>query len=284
MSELSPELDVASTMFSGDLALSRHIKAAAQHIASGEVVAIDNDSVWALWGNAADSRYVDTVRRIKGRDPNSRFGLTLPFQAVTQYANLDLIHPKLRALFEKPDTLTGLLGSLAFVRFPVRPDLIAGSLLESTVLSQDTQGRPLLQNYDPAGKKNVQMMVEEAMSLGVQLPAASSMNVSGNAEIMEMADAAEFVRDHALNNAYHDSNASRLGTGSYLILEATASGFCMLREGNISNDIVRRLLDGLPFDISPLCKRALGRPMTGLEGYVGADLRKAIIEARHWDT
>jgi tRNA A37 threonylcarbamoyladenosine synthetase subunit TsaC/SUA5/YrdC len=283
MPRLSPEIDPMSTIFSGDLSNTHHIYAAAEHIALGEVVATDNGTVWALWGDAAHHKFVEGVHRIKGRDPQSRFGLTLPFSIVFQYADLSRINPELHFLFENPDKLTDLLGGCAFVRFPVSPAAAENSPLVDEVLSHDKYGLPILQNYDPSGKANTELLVISALEQGARLPAASSMNTSGNPEITTVEGAVEFVRDHSLSHAYIDTGAVRLGTGSYFIVEADERGFTLRREGNISNDMVERLLVDLPFTISPDCKRAAGQPMDGLSEYRGSELRQAIIETRGWD-
>lgn len=258
------------------------IAAAGRRIAEGQVVAVDNDAVWALWGDAAADEFVDQVQAIKSREPERRFGLTLPFSHVASYADYDRIHPGLHPLFTYPEDMTALLGGLAFLKLPADEAKLHGSSFSDVVVSYDRLGKPVLQNYDPTGKRNIELLVAEAIAAGANLPAATSMNASGEKEIVDHDRAAAFIGTYGLK-AYIDSRAARLGTGSYAILDITPCGFELVREGNISVDIIRRLLDGYPFVIAADCKKAKGEPLGGFSGYYGKDLRSAIVAARQWN-
>lgn len=283
MSELSLGIEAKSISFLGDLSNPYHLDRAALRIATGNVLAVDNDSVWALWGDAANEKFVTDIQRIKGRDPNSRFGVTLPFEAVAAYADMDRIHPDLQKLFATPQKLTDLVGSLAFVRFPVSQHAIEGSPFGETVISHDVHQLPILQNYDPTGKLNIELLVQNAITHGATLPAATSMNNSGQGEIMTLPEAGEFIHEHMLSHVLVDSQASRAGIGSYAILEVSSGGIQLIREGNISAGLTERLLHGLPYSVSPACKKSIGDPMDRFKHYRGADVRAAVIEAREWD-
>lgn len=282
MSELSLGIEHESTTFSGDLSNRHDIAGAAQRIAEGKVVAVDNDSVWALWGDAGNPHFVQQVRTMKNRNPESRFGMTLPFEAVAGYVDLDRVHPGLHQYFHNPVLLTDLVGSLAFVRFPVSRREIARSTLNDAVISYDRFDEPVIQNYDPTGKANVQLLIAEALGQGAILPAASSMNCSGEAEIMTTEKAHTFIKKHSIKDAIADSRASRVGSGSFAILDVNHTGIQLVREGNVSAGLMGRILQGLPYSPSSTCRASAGQPLDGFADLNGPGLRQAIIEARGW--
>lgn len=280
MSKTSPGASYNSIIDKAFLSNHKHIEHAALQIAKGKVVAIDNYSVWGLWGDASNELFLHEIKKIKSRDSRRPFALTLPFNDIVQYADLSHMHPGLHHLFTSQDTLKNLLGGIAFVRFPIMESSIDDFPFNKKVLSYENSTTPYLQNYDPSGRCDLELLIKKARALGAILPVASSMNISGEHEITSAEDATEFIAKNNISTALYDTNAQRAGYGSYTILKLNKQGFNLHREGNVSNDIISRILHEYPFDVSEDCKRSCGKPFDGFHDLKGAMLRTAILESR----
>ncbi|PLS81187.1 hypothetical protein CYG49_02540 [Candidatus Saccharibacteria bacterium] len=292
MSEQNAERILHFPPFEGSLAEIAHIKRGAEVMRSGQALVVDNDCVWAVWGNPEDPRFLKEVERLKGRDPNRPYGLTISTAQFLELADLDRVDPSVRPLLEDAEELAARLGAMTFIRMPGKQTKIVEWGMPASLVSRDDKNYPVVQNYDSAGKADVAQLLELARQdgpggKGIRFPAVTSLNRTAQSEIIEPEEAITFSREFSLP-VIADEQAKRCGTGSYAIIEFNEQGMCLLREGNISNDLLRRLLHPYPLHISPEVKKAKGEPFDGsgipeLKGLVGAELRIALLHHFGWD-
>lgn len=272
--------------FEGDISLESHQKMAAELMAAGRAVAIDNDAVWAIWGDSGSDNFAHEVRTIKGRDPSRALGLTMPYHEFVPLIDFDRVHSSVIPLLEDPDRLTERLGAMAFIRVPGNALFVIEKEVPDCVITYGQNDLPVLQNYDCKGKANINSLIEYAKELGVEYPAVSSLNSSGRPEITEPEDAIRFARDHNLP-ILADIRAVRKGTGSYPILEFNSNGVSLVREGNISGVLIKNLMHEYKISVPQTIRPAAYSPYNGsdnleLRELRGSELREALIENFGW--
>src|SRR5215467_15623888 len=105
-------------------------------MANGEVIGSFNRGVNAPWLNGQNRATVNTVQTIKGdQRQNKTLGLSLPLGEFTGLIDVENLAAPLRHVFKLPDALPGLLGSLCFVKAPLKAN--AETILPESTFSQD---------------------------------------------------------------------------------------------------------------------------------------------------
>lgn len=235
--------------FEGKFSNEEDIKSALLQIKYGTPLVLNNGPVWALWGDAGNERFVRMVSEIKGRESGRAFGLTMPFEQLTPFADTESIHPMDEPLFSEPGNLTlkRLMGAINFIRFPGNNDTVSASDMPEYVKNYDAKTKKLtLQTYDPTGKDDIAHLVDLMQSQGMRYASASSLNFSNEDEIIDTSKAYEFAHlfEHRLPILQDDTQQKRKtkGWGSYGILLFDQNGKSFSREGNIGNDIIQQIL------------------------------------------
>jgi hypothetical protein len=102
----------------------------------------------------------------------------------------------------------------------------------------------------PDGHPSISALVREFKEVSVNLPGASSMNVSGQPEIVDQEEALEFSRDHGIPYLLQDPNPSHKAEGSFPILNIGPDGVILLREGHFPGELFQDLLGYGEIDLS----------------------------------
>lgn len=228
--------------FYGDFNNPEDVEFVADILRDKEAVVVDNDSVFAIVGDALTENdcdpFAQAVAYIKESSNLEKvFGSMLSTEEIVQLANPDLMSQETwEALKSSQDTLSGL----AFVRFPISREAVA--CLPSSVVSHDAStGIFWMQNYDPEFKTTMKNLIDTARMQGLALPIITSLNRSGEKEIIDPFHANDHIRGMGLP-VLHDSEASRLARGSYTIFEFGPAGIILRREGNINTEIFKSIL------------------------------------------
>ncbi len=273
----------------GDLHNARDIQKGAAVMLDGKPLAVDNGSVWGLWGNSSDSSFRQSVADIKGRDALRPYALTVDFDSLLPAADLSRIHPSLHNLFRIPGLLTSIAGALIFIRFPANVTAVKLMELPGSVISGDQHTGYILQNYDPAGRDVLANLISIAKRMGIEFPAVTSLNETSAPEITATYAAAKFCEKHKVA-MLTDNESGKCSNGSYAILEATEIGLKLVRKGNLSIKLLRSLFYDYPLYVSetikgrkpgmqPLCSK----DTASLQQLQGSRLRAAIIEHYGWN-
>ncbi|MFL5735674.1 MAG: hypothetical protein ACJ78Q_21155 [Chloroflexia bacterium] len=222
---------------------------AARLIKEGASVGSFVRSVWVLWIDPANRDGVDAIYRIKGAKRTGRpMGTTLGAQSFVEMLDPDRIAPGLRTIFLDPQELESRLGMLCLVRAPIRKS--AAEILPPSLVSQAADGTYWLQNCVMTGSTPVAGLVQAMQDHGIRFPAVTSMNISGQPEIVDRAEAEAFCREHGVPLVLTGPEDKHAVRGSFPIIEVGPVGARVVREGQFPSYLFRYLLDGAEVELS----------------------------------
>jgi hypothetical protein len=274
--------------FVGDFSVDPDIYAAADLMRDGRALAVDNGTVFALWGDGAKSAFIDEVDRAKGRDPNRPYGLSLCWADFLSLVDADRVHPSILPLVAEPDEFRDRLGAITFVKAPLDSKRAEERGLPRRLLS-GPEHAPIGQDWSPEGKANIAFLLELA---GLECAAVTSLNRSVvEPEIIGLDKALQFARKHDLP-IIGDSLARREAKGSYPIIdihksdpvtgaERRAIHVVRSRAKGIGSALLSRLLVGVP--LTTASADALpGIDPPELKGLSGPELREGLLHYLGW--
>lgn len=212
-------------------------KLAAKLISDGEVVGVFNRGVNALWINGDDPESVSKINRIKGEKRIGRpIALTVGFENLTKMIDLKKLSKDVLRFLKLSRNLKKELGSLCFLRVPIKKAYAME--LPVSALHVDSKGTIWLQNWDPHGHDSSESLISDAQKRGVKFPAVTSMNISGEPEIVDQDIAKEFCRINSIPCYLRDPDAHPELVGSYTIITFSKKGIELTRDGNIPGKII----------------------------------------------
>jgi hypothetical protein len=221
---------------------------AAEQVGSGKVVGSYIRGVCGLWIDGASSNAIALVDEIKGEQRAGRpFGTTLDGPEFANMIDPDQIAPAIRDLFLDADVLRQRLGSLCFIRIPIKGKI--GSELPPRLVSQTEDEIYWLQNWIPWGCRSSELWMEAMQRQGIEYPSATSMNVSGTPELVEQAAGVEFCEAHGISIFLGDPESKREVQGSFPILQVDKAGISLIREGHFPGLLFRHLLQEWEVDL-----------------------------------
>jgi len=214
---------------------------AAEQVWNGEVVGSYIRGVCGLWIDGASDNAIDLIDEIKGEKRAGRpFGTTLEGPEFSSMIDPDQIAAPTRSLFLDADQLQAQLGSLCFIRVPIRKQV--GMELPPRLVSQTEDETYWLQNWIPAGCRSSELWIEAVKSRGIEYPSATSMNVSGTPELVEQEMGVEFCASHGIAYFLGDPERRQEVKGSFPILQVDKAGIRLIREGHFPGLLFRHLL------------------------------------------
>jgi tRNA A37 threonylcarbamoyladenosine synthetase subunit TsaC/SUA5/YrdC len=212
----------------------------------GSVVGSYVRGVCGIWLDGDNREAIEAAYRIKGEQRGHRpFGVILDAAGLIERIDVDKIARSTSSLFFDEGELAARLGSMCFIRYPIREE-VAASLHESLVSS--SAGVPWLQSWIPEGCSATATWMRELQAHGLRLPVASSMNVSGTPEIVEQEEGIWFCRDHGIPLFLGDRECRPAARGSFPILQVDWTGIRVVREGHFPSVMFEWLLDGWMVD------------------------------------
>lgn len=230
----------------GDVADTRR---AARWAAQGYVIGTYLDGVDAIWVDAHHPDAAVKIRTIKGEKRQGKpLSTALEAADLVPLLDVELIPSALHGIFLDPAELDGRLGALSALRVPIHPT--AARQLPDFMTSHSTEGVFWLQNWLPAGHEAGVLLVHELKKVGVDLPAVTSMNVSGRPEIADQGEALAFSQDHGVRMLLNDPHPNSEIRGSYPILAVGPDGVVLLRAGHFPGELFRDLLNYDEIDFS----------------------------------
>jgi hypothetical protein len=213
---------------------------AADQLTGGSVIGASFGSVYGLIGDGHSTTLGEKVAQIKGQQRIGRpLSVCLPARRFSQLLDPAQIHPKVRGLALDGHALSRTLSSLAFVRAPIRAS--AARDLPNDLVSY-VEGIPHLQSLDPGGLPGVRSLMSHLWRQGISYPAITSMNRSGEPEIVTYAEALEFATTHQLGAFFAPGRGVQRARGSLTILEIGPFGLRAARHGVIPIDVLQRLV------------------------------------------
>lgn len=217
---------------------------AAGVIAGGGLVGVFNRGVNALWVNGQNSEAVGRLQAVKGETRGGRpVALTIGFDRLIEMIDLNVLTDEVRRFLVATGDLKDHLGSLCFLRVPLKEEYRTAVPVSS--LSTDTSGRPWIQTWDPFGHEPTEDLIKIAEGLGVEFPAVTSMNISGQSEIVDQDEGEKFSRENGISIYLRDPRIHDRIKGSYTIITLGEKGVEVTRDGNIPYRLLQPIF-GLP--------------------------------------
>lgn len=277
----------SSQRFEGDFAKPTDIELAVDDMLAGRALTVNNDATGAICGNADSSFFTAQVESIKGRDARSPYGLTVDPGYFLSLLDLKLINRMARPLFEDLDRFIGRFGATCFVRAPANQDRLIDEDVPGAVISlNENSGKPYVQNWTSEGKDNYTELRRTAEKRGIKHFGITSLNLTGEKEITDPTEIANFARDHGMS-LLRDSQAATNGrgqrrlSGSFPIVIADEKGLTLARNkwpGGVL--LMKRLLAGYDLRIKPV-DDGLGDTLK-LDNLEGPELRYALLQRLGW--
>jgi hypothetical protein len=219
-------------------------------------------STCGIFVDAANPQGVEAVYAIKGaKRAGKPLSVLLYARALVPLLDLGRIRPDLRPIFGDPAELASRLATLCFMRVPITEG--AALLLPPVVVSETPDGAHWLQNYVPGEWGPAFPLVDEVLAAGLTLPSATSMNVSGQPEIVDQDEALAFCAAHGIPLFLADPGARPVAKGSYPIISVGLEGVRLVREGHFPGNLFDLLLQTAvdASDVAPA--RSTGRTAKG---------------------
>ena len=269
----------------GDFSESTEVAHFAELMARDMPVAVDNDTVFAIWGNGRSETFKRGVDAAKEREPNRTYGLSIDSEEFLPLVDRDRLPRHIHPLFDDAEVFDGLLGAISFVRVPARRRALEAGNVPSAVISYaaDAARTPVIQNWSPAGKHNVHHLLHTAKHLeGDFFATVTSLNLSKQPEITTLQTADTFSTGRL--PLLTDEHATRKLQGSFPIVTADEEGLTIIRTR--ARGVGTRLLSGLlhGYDVHEATETTLnpGRHFEELRGIRGAELRQGLLETLGW--
>lgn len=198
-------------------------------------------STCGIWVDADNPRGVEAILRIKGPKRTGRPISTMLYaDDLLELIDFESIRPDLRPMFQDAGELASRLATLCFMRVPVTESAVRR--LPEVVLSVTPDGIRWVQNYIPGKSSPGFPLVDAMLEAGIRIPSATSMNVSGEPEIVDQQDALEFCAAQGISLFLADPGVEPVAKGSYPIISAGPEGVKLLREGHFPGYLFRYLL------------------------------------------
>lgn len=199
--------------------------------------------------DAAHPRATDVIYRAKGeRRTGKPMATLLPTETLVRLVDPERIPGELHHIFLDPQELESRLGALSSIRIPLRRDAVA--YLPSGIAPKSDDGIYWLQSWVPDRTSPGGALVQELQEQQVMWPGVTSMNASGDPEIVDQGEALSFSAARGVPLFLGDPQAGSRVRGSFPILQVGPDGIHVIREGHFSARMFRRLLDGAAVDAS----------------------------------
>lgn len=216
---------------------------AAELMRAGKPVGVYGRSVASIWVDPTKEEAVKAVYRIKGaRRTGMPLGMVLQRDDLPRLVDPDLIAPELRALFLNGSDLAARLSTLVWIRFPLH--VSAAAQLPACLLSTTPDGVCWAQGWITDEGDAHGLLAARLGENGIELMAPTSMNVSGEPEIVNADDGATFCARHDIPLYLQDPDDVRAVQGSYPIIEVNRQGARLVREGHFPSALLSDLLGG----------------------------------------
>jgi len=205
---------------------------------------------YGLMVNANSVDNVAHVARLKGKEvnPNSPPPMALAIDNLSILNDIidhDFISPELTALISKrPEHFASIFEGKAMLRLPIKPkSQVNGHLLNSGLTTVRDDGASLLQVlYFGRNQHTAQQFISRLWQNGI-VPALTSMNHHKQNTIMHPEHAKQFCREKGVPLLLEDPQMRKPTTvrnGSYPIVEFFPEGLAVVREGNLSTELLMR--------------------------------------------
>lgn len=216
---------------------------AAKLVSRGEVIGIFNRGVCALWFDASKKATLNKIAKIKGEGrKNKAVALTMSLEEFIPMIDMAKLSDPVKKFLLSAD-LKHKIGSLVFIRAPLKAEYI--SSIPESAKTFDSRGFCMIQNWDSFGHTAVEQFLTTVKQLGVTHPGVTSMNRSGQPEIVDQIAAQKFCQEQKVPLFLKDPTVHPQYQGSFTIISLEQDGVTLSRDGNIPGWVIEQIL-GFP--------------------------------------
>src|SRR5262249_55234165 len=148
--------------------------------------------VCAIVGDGRSLQFHEAVYRIKGERRRGRpMATMLSTERFVKLLRREALPPSLMCLIDEPRRFPLATSGLCPVPGPLS---IAASRQAPSPLVSVTSGEMVMQNWDACGHPYAERLIGELIKHGIDYPAGTSMNESGEPEIVDEDDGIAFSR------------------------------------------------------------------------------------------
>lgn len=252
---------------------------AVELVVHGEPVGIYNRGVCAIWGDGNNNEFYEKVVKIKGENRQKKpLATTLRTSDFIQLIDQAEIPDFLHSIFQDPVSLVERTGSLCFLRVPVKKEL--ASQFPPYIVSKNAEGLYEMQNWDANGHAPTHAFIDELLQNGINLPAVTSMNLSGDPEIVDQSEGIEFAKKTGIRIFLTDEKDTGMAKGSFAIVGVGKSGISLVRDGHLPSYVFPYLFEvsvDTQIAIQPKYPQ-IEFPKDYFNGDTPSQMRKKIIE------
>lgn len=215
---------------------------AVQLVLEGNPVGIYNRGVCAIWGDGYNPKFYNTVTEIKGEGRKKKpLATTLRTDDFIKLIDEKEIPSVLHSIFLNAENLVERTGSLCFLRIPVKREVV--DKFPDYVISKNDTGGYEMQNWDANGHPPTHAFIESLLKRGISLPAVTSMNYSGEPEIVDQKEGIQFAKKAGLSLFLTDDKDQGKAKGSFAIVGVGRSGIRLVRDGHLPSYVFPYLFD-----------------------------------------
>lgn len=206
----------------------RAVTAAVEAVANGGVIGAHFGTVFGLIVDGSHEGVADEILRLKGSARGHKpLGACVTPSRLVEAIDVTQLPEHVRSLVQEWWFSRQLAGMVA-IRAPAPASAGVPAALRSHVDDLDW-----VQVFDPMRMPGASTLIAALWQAGVQWVAATSMNESGQTEIVETADAVAFADRHGLSMLFEPA-AVHAASGSLPILELRPEGLRLDRHGIIA--------------------------------------------------
>ncbi len=242
----------------------------------GEPIGIFNRGVCAIWGDGRNIKFYESVTQIKGEERGKKpLATTLRTKDFLAFIDKKSVPRFLRHMLNAQD-LAARIGSLCFLRIPIGEKFAKS--LPHYVLSK-SKGVYEMQNWDAYGHNPTGKFIDLLINNKITLPAVTSMNYSGDPEIVDQAKGIKFSKEKGIKMFLTDEKDPGIVKGSYTIISIEKNGLRLVRDGNVPGHVFTHLLES-NIDVRgsiPSKFPQVSFPKTFFRGLRPSDARNKII-------
>lgn len=261
----------------GSLLSREDRRKAAGEIAKGNVVGIFNRGVCALWFDGGNTKAVKKVWKIKGEGRRGKpVALTLSLEEFIPMIDESILPDDVKNLLYSSD-FKSRVGSLCFIRAPLKAQ--HQKSVPNHVKSFEKDGVCMIQNWDSYGATPTERFLNKVRNLGVKHPAVTSMNITGQPEIVDQKVGERFCEKNGILIFLKDPKAHPKHKGSYTIFTFGRRGIKLERDGNIPAKFFEKIF-GMSIDTKNAKKSnypQLKFPDRLFGNLTGAKIRQVIL-------
>ena len=249
-------------------------------IASGGYVAVQYHGVFIMVFSGVDLEARRATLRVKNEVESGKPLSSISFSNhVFPSIEVDRIQQAAaKALVSDVSQFQKTLGTICHLRLPLRESAVDVEIPSHMVSRKD--GVAYVQNLDPYGNLLFANLSRELNIAGIQIIAASSLNLQGESEICDLSEAERFCLERSVPLLLHDPLYARPeAMGSFPVIDLERS--VAIRDGHVPIRLVEKVI-GITLDKSDMqpCKHPQAQHLLDLYDQphlVGVQLRESIL-------